>query len=139
MSQKNVEAVRRILDAWADGDWSIGNDYLDEHAVCVVSSDFPAFGAYFGIDGIRAYWRDFVAQWEQLTIEAERLQDVGDTVLASVVQRAKGRVSGIEGEMSYFTLFTFRGGKIVRMESIMREAEALAAVGLPEQPSGESR
>jgi hypothetical protein len=27
-------------------------------------------------------------------------------------------------------LFTFRGGKIVRMESLMSEGEALAAVGL---------
>ena len=133
MSQENVEAVRRIFEAWASGDWSIGNDYLDEHAVCVVSSDFPAFGAYFGLDGIRAYWRDFLAQWERVTFEAERLQAVGDTVLARVVQHAKGRASGIEGDLSYFVLFTFRGGKIVRMESIMGEGEALEAVGLSEQ------
>jgi ketosteroid isomerase-like protein len=132
MSQENVEAVQRIFEAWASGDWSIGNDYFDEHAVCVVSSDFPAFGAYFGLDGIRAYWRDFLAQWQQLTFEAERLQAVGDTVLASVVQHSKGRASGIEGDISYFVLFTFRGGKIVRMESIMGESEALEAVGLRE-------
>ena len=133
MSQENVEAVRRIFEAWACGDWSIGNDYLDEHAVCVVSSDFPAFGVYVGLDGIRAYWRDFLAQWERLTFEAERLQPVGDTVLARVVQHSKGRASGIEGDISYFMLFTFRGGRIVRMESIMGEAEALEAVGLSEE------
>ena len=132
MSQENVEAVRRIFESWGSGDWSIGSDYLDEHAVCVVRSDFPAFGAYFGFDGIRAYWRDFLAQWERLTFEAERLEAVGDTVLARVVQHSKGRASGIEGDLSYFMLFTFRGGKIVRMESIMGEAEALDAVGLSE-------
>jgi ketosteroid isomerase-like protein len=44
MSKENVEIVRRIFEAWSSGDWSIGNVYLDEHAVCVVSSDFPAFG-----------------------------------------------------------------------------------------------
>jgi ketosteroid isomerase-like protein len=132
MSQENVEAVRRIFESWGSGDWSIGNDYLDEHAVCVVSSDFPAFGAYFGLDGIRAYWLDFLAQWERLTFEAARLQVVGDTVLARVVQHSKGRTSGIEGDLSYFMLFTFRGGKIVRMESIMGEEEALEAVGLSE-------
>jgi ketosteroid isomerase-like protein len=101
--------------------------------VCVVSSDFPAFGAYFGLDGIRAYWRDFLAQWERVTFEAERLQAVGDAVLARVVQHSKGRASGIEGDLSYFMLFTFRRGKIVRMESIMGEGEALGAVGLSEQ------
>ena len=132
MSQENVEAVRRIFEAWSVGDWSIGNDYLDEHAVCVVSSDFPAFGAYFGLDGIRAYWRDFLEQWERLTFEAKRIEAVGDTVLAHVVQHAKGRASGIEGDLPYFMLFTFRGKKIVRTEVVMDHAEALEAVGLSE-------
>ncbi|MDX6699396.1 MAG: SnoaL-like domain [Solirubrobacteraceae bacterium] len=132
MSQENVEIIRRVFDAWAAGDWSIGNEYLEEHAVCVVSSDFPAFGAYYGIDGIRAYWRDFVAQWEQLTFEATSLEAVGDTVLAEATQHAKGRASGVEGDLCYFILFTFRGGKIVRMESVMSRDEALEAVGLRE-------
>ena len=130
MSQQNVEIVRRIFEAWASGDWSIGNEYLDEHAVCVVSPDFPAFGAYYGIDGIRTYWRDFLAQWERLTLEETGLQAVGDTVLAEATQHSKGRASGIEGSILYFILFTFRGGKIVRMESVMTRAEALEAVGL---------
>src|SRR6478736_922417 len=130
MSRENGEIVRGIFDAWASADWSIGNEYLDQHAVYVISSDFPAFGAYFGLDGIRAYWRDFLEQWERLTFEAKRIEAVGDTVLAHVVQHAKGRARGIEGDISYFMLFTFRGGKIMRMESIMGEAEALEAVGL---------
>ena len=138
MSQENVEIVRGIFDAWGSGDWSIGNEYLDQHAVYVISSDFPAFGAYFGLDGIRAYWRDFLEQWERLTFEAKRIEAVGDTVLAHVVQHAKGRASGIEGDLSYFVLFTFRGGKIVRMESIMGEGEALEAVGLSEQDALDS-
>ena len=133
MSQENVEIVRGIFDAWASGDWSIGNEYLDQHAVYVISSDFPAFGAYFGLDGIRAYWRDFLEQWERLTFEAKRIEAVGDTVLAHVVQHAKGRASGIEGDLPYFMLFTFRGKKIVRTDVVMHYAEALEAVGLSEQ------
>jgi ketosteroid isomerase-like protein len=49
------------------------------------------------------------------------------------LQHGKGRTSGIEGDDPYFMLFTFRGGKIVRMESIRDEAEALEAVGRSEQ------
>jgi ketosteroid isomerase-like protein len=138
MSQDNVEIVGRIFEAWASGDWSIGRDYLDPHAVCVVSSDFPAFGAYYGVDGIRTYWRDFLAQWERLTLEATGMQAVGDTVIAEATQHSKGRASGIEGAISYFMLFTFRGGRVVRMEAVMSRAEALQAVGLPDQgaPTG---
>ena len=132
MSQENVEAVRRIFEAWASGDWSIGNDYLDQQTVFVSSPDFPAFGTYVGIDEIRDYWRDFLAQWEFCVFEATRLRSFGDTVLADVIQHSRGKASGIEGKIPMFIFFTFRGGKIVRYECVMNETEALEAVGLSE-------
>jgi ketosteroid isomerase-like protein len=133
MSEEHVEVVRRIFEAWALADWSIGNDYYDQHVVFVISPDFPAFGVYYGFDQVRAYWRDFLEQFERTTLEAERLQAAGDTVLARVVQYAKGRASGIEGDIPFFMLFTFRADKIVRVESMIEEAQALEAAGLTEQ------
>jgi ketosteroid isomerase-like protein len=127
--------VRRIYDAWAAGDFGAGADTLDEHVVFAVSPDFPAFGVFHGIDGIGKYMRDFLAQWERWTVEAKRIEAVGDTVLARVVQHGKGRTSGIEGSFSHFMLFTFRGNKVVRMETVMHEHEALEAVGLSERRS----
>ena len=76
--------------------------------------------------------RDFVEQWERVTIKAKRIEAVGDTVLAHVVQHNTGKASGVEGELEHFMLFTFRGKKIVRWESVMSEADALEAVGLSE-------
>ena len=133
MSQENLEIVRRIFEAWAVADWSIGNDYYDRHVVFVMSPDFPAFGVSYGIDQVKAYWRDFLEQFERTTIEAKRLQTAGDTVLAQVVQHAKGRASGVEGDIPFFMLFTFRGKRIVRVESMIEEAEAREALGLSEQ------
>jgi ketosteroid isomerase-like protein len=133
MSQENVEIVRRIFDAWAAGDLSAGRGDLDEHVVFVVSSDFPAWGVHLGRDGVRGFMLEFLAQWERLTIKAKQIEAVGDTVLAEVVQRGKGKASGIEGDTRYFMLFTFRGGAIVRWEILMNESEALDAVGLSEQ------
>ena len=132
MSQENVEIVRRIYEAWAQGDFRAGIGDLDQHVVLVIRSDFPEFGVFLGLDGVRDYMRRFLEQWEQLTIEATNLRAVGDTVLAQIVQHGKGRASGIAGDNRYFQLFTFRGQKIVRMESIMSEGEALEAVGLSE-------
>ena len=111
MSQENLEAVRRIFEAWASGDWSIGNDYLDEYAVCVVSSDFPAFGAYFGLDGIRAYWRDFLAQWERLTFEARTIASRGRHGYRPCRAALQGQGEWDRGDLSYFRLFTFREGR----------------------------
>jgi ketosteroid isomerase-like protein len=133
MSQENVEVVRRIYEAWAQGDFRARIGDLDQHVVLVIQPDFPEFGVFLGLDGVRDYMRRFLEQWESLTIQATNLRAVGDTVLAQIVQHGKGRASGIEGDNHYFQLFTFRGKRIVRMESIMDEAAALEALGLSEQ------
>ena len=130
MSQENVEIVRRIYEAWAAGDFRAGIDALDQHVVFVVRPDFPEFGVFLGPDGIREYMRRFLEQWERGPIEAKHLQAVGDTVLARVVQHGKGKVSGIEAQLPYFMLFTFRGKRIVRLENVIDQVEALEAVGL---------
>jgi ketosteroid isomerase-like protein len=130
MSQENVEIVRRIFDGWATGDLSAEADAFDRHVVFVVSRDFPAWGVQHGLDEVRTYMRDFLAQWEHATFDAERVRAVGDTVIADVVQRARGKASGAEGELRFFMLFTFRGRRIVRCETVMHEQEALDAVGL---------
>jgi ketosteroid isomerase-like protein len=131
MSQENVEIVRHIYDGWAKGDFGVGLGYLDPHVVLVIPPDFPEFGVFVGAQGIETLMRRFLDQWEQLTIEAKDLRAAGDTVLARVVQHGTGTASGIEGDIPYFQLLTFRGGKIVRMESVMDEADALKAAGLP--------
>jgi len=132
MSHENVEIVRRIYQGWVTGDLSAGIDDFDRHLVYVVSPDFPNVGVFLGLDEIRNFMRDFLEQWEQATFEALRLQSVGDTVLAHVVQHSKGKASGIEGDLRYFMLFTFRARKIARIEWLMDEREALEAVGLSE-------
>ena len=72
MSQENVEIVRRIYEAWAQGDFRARIGDLDQHVVLVIRSDFPEFGVFLGHDGVRDYMRRFLEQWEQLTIEATR-------------------------------------------------------------------
>jgi ketosteroid isomerase-like protein len=133
MSQENVEIVRSIFARWEHGDFSAGATDLDQHVVFVSSPDFPAFGIYLGRDAVGGFMRDFLRQWEWTTFEAERLRAVGDTVIADVLQRGKGRTSGAESTVRFFMLFTFRGKWVIRYETVMHETEALEALGLSEQ------
>src|SRR5688572_12224086 len=133
MSQEHLKIVQRIFDGWATGELSAGQEHFDRHVMFVVSRDFPAWGIKSGRDDVKRFMRDFLAQWDHTTFTAKRLRTAGDTVLADVVQRGKGRASGIEGELSFFMLFTFRGPGIVRFECVMDETEALAAVGLSQR------
>jgi ketosteroid isomerase-like protein len=130
MSRGNVEIVRRIFEAWARGDFRAGIGDLDPHVMLITRPDFPEFGVFVGLDGVSDFMRSFLEGWERLSIETKHLQAVGDTVMAHVVQHGKGRASGIEADQTYFMLFTFRGKKIVRIENVIDEGEALEAVGL---------
>jgi ketosteroid isomerase-like protein len=132
MSQENVEAVERILAEWAAGDFGAAIGDFDPHIVLVVRPSFPEHGVFLGPDGIRDYMGGFLAQWERYAIEGKNVQVVGDTVLADVIQRGTGKVSGVETETPSFVLFTFRAAKIVRMEFVLDEREALEAVGFSE-------
>ena len=134
MSQENEEIVRRIYDAWGVGDFSVGFDELDPHVTFVVRPPFPEPAVLTGAEAISTYMLEFLRQFEpgSHTIEAERLRSAGDTVVADVNQNGIGRSSGVEGNFEFLMLFTFRGRKIVRMESVLNEAEAREAIGLSE-------
>ena len=53
-------------------------------------------------------------------------------MVAAVVQRGVGDGSGAATEFRYFHVWSFRGGKAIRIENFRRRAEALEAVGLSE-------
>ena len=132
MSQENVAVVRRIFDRWATGDFGAGLADLDPDVVFVVRRPFPEAGETVGPDGIRKYMRGFLDNWARYAVEARSYRAAGDTVVAKAVQRGQGKASRIEMEQEFFMLFTFRGGKIVRIESVLNEREALKAAGLSE-------
>ena len=130
MSQKNVEIVQGIFDRWATGDFGAGLTSLDPDVAFVVRHPFPEAVETVGIDGIREYMRGFLDNWVSYAVEARRFRAAGDIVVADAVQRGEGKASGIEMEQEFFMLFTFRGGKIVRIESILERDQALEAAGL---------
>jgi ketosteroid isomerase-like protein len=132
MSRENVETVRRIFGMWAHGDFRAGADDFDADVVFVPRPPFPDPGVYIGRERIGAYMRGILQQFQGLTIEAKRIEAVGDGVLARCFQHGRGRASGVEVDDSYFMLFSFRAGKIVRIDVVREEAEALEAVGLRE-------
>jgi ketosteroid isomerase-like protein len=130
MSRNNVAVVRRIYEAWATGDFfGVDPNDFDEHAMLVVRQDFPEFGVFVGAKGMATWVGQFLEQLERVSLVAEHIESFGDTVLVRVVLRSAGIASGVEGHNRFFHLFTFRGPKIVRVEAVLREADALQAVG----------
>jgi ketosteroid isomerase-like protein len=136
MSEENVEIVRGLATAFqrrqhegvfdlyaADIEW-------DARQTPTGASE----GIYHGHDGVRAFWRDWLSAWSDLSFEIEDIRDAGDDVVLLIRnQRHWGRHSGIETQApDYGMVFTFGGGKIVRNRIYADQQAALEAAGLCE-------
>jgi ketosteroid isomerase-like protein len=129
VSQRNIEIVRSMMDEWAHGRFAAGADDLDAEVQFIVRPDFPSYVSCVGPAEVDRYMRGFLEEWTDYSIRADELRAYGDTVLVSILQRGTGRSSGAFTEQRSYMLFTFRGGRIIRIESILRESDALEAVG----------
>jgi ketosteroid isomerase-like protein len=130
MSQENVEVIRGVYEGWSQGDFRASVDVLDPLALFVLRPEFPEPGTYLGLERIAEYTRGLLGPWRRFTIEAEEISDVGDSVVVGVLQRGVGEGSGTATEFRYFHVWSFRGRKVIRLESFRERAEALEAVGL---------
>jgi ketosteroid isomerase-like protein len=70
--------------------------------------------------------------WDEWRIEGTDYREVGDSFVVQIRRTAVGKGSGVPIEDHAFHVWTFRGGRVIRLEVFERESEALDAVGLPE-------
>jgi ketosteroid isomerase-like protein len=136
MSQENVEAVRRGLEAWNADDLDAFLAELDPE--CEVHPAIePALeggkATYRGHDGARKAWDDYRGgAWERLTIQVQEIRDLGDSVLVLSHIDLTGRTTGIQFREELGQFITFRGGKALHSRDFLSHAEALEAAGLRE-------
>jgi len=133
MLPENVEAVRRVYDDWARGDFRAAADLYDPLVIFIPIREFPGAASYYlGPEGVREFMLGFLEPWTNLTIAAEELTEIGDSVIVAAKWRAEGKGSGALGERQVYDVWTFRGRRVVRLEFFSDRAEAVDAVGLRE-------
>jgi uncharacterized protein len=137
MSEENTEAIREVYERFSDGDFRASADLLDPHVVMVLGPEFgpesPGAGTYHGAEAVAAYTREYLLRpWADFKMAADEILAAGDSVIVGVRQRGIGRASGVPTELRYFTVWSFRGGKVIRIESFRERSEALEAAGLRE-------
>jgi ketosteroid isomerase-like protein len=132
MSRENVQAVRGVYERWSSGDFQASLNLLDPLALLVLRPGFPDAGTYPGVERIVEYTRGFLEAWTRIAIEAEDVTDAGESAVAAVRQRGVGGTSQAATELRYYQVWSFRGGKVIRLENFRERSEALEAVGLSE-------
>ena len=132
MSQENVERLRVAHEAFLAGKSEFGGELLDPE-IEWDASESPVLdnrGVYRGIDGVRQYWREWLAAWDTVQFEYE-LIDAGDRVVALIDQRMRGRSTGIEVPLGkYAQVYTFRDSLLVNCKFYTSQLDALEAAGL---------
>jgi ketosteroid isomerase-like protein len=126
----NVEALDSVYESWGQGDFRSTADLFDRHVLFLMGDGLPDSGTYLGVERLAEYMRGFLEPWARITIEAEEVAEAGDSVVVAVVQRGVGHGSGAATELRYFHVWTFRGGRVIRLETFRDRAEARGAAGL---------
>jgi ketosteroid isomerase-like protein len=85
---------------------------------------------YRGHDGLRDYFGDADAAWEEIQVRQADVREVGNRTVSFGELHGKGRASGLEVQVPLTWVGEWRGGKLVRLETYTSEAQALEAAGL---------
>lgn len=139
MSGENVALVRRFIDAFNRSDVDSLAGYYDPDVELHEWPTAPGAQAYHGIDGVRQALDTWFEVWEWMRVEIVDLAEAGDRVLVTLDQRAKGRGSEVEVEIRSYNVYTFRDGKVMRMELFTEREPALEAAGLTYPTSEEEK
>jgi ketosteroid isomerase-like protein len=130
MSQENVEIVRQALENWNRGDLDVALESFDEEVVLRTAEGWPE-RAHHGRLAARSFYEGFAEAVGGDTV-IEDLIDAGEAVVFRARAHMTGERSGLEGDMQFSQVLTFRKGKVVLIEFFWDHQEALEAAGLRE-------
>jgi ketosteroid isomerase-like protein len=129
MTPEALAVVRAFLEAYAARDF-------DGIATCV-DPDVVVYGTRGGLDEKQVlrgpdawieYMREILEPWQRFDFEAERLIDVGDTILVLLRETAKARHADVEVHSETAVIFKVAHQKIVEARGYLDREEALRAV-----------
>ena len=94
-------------------------------------------GIRHGVEGLRTGLWGMLEAFDDLRYEVERVIDLGDRAIALGRGTGRGRGSRYRFDpLPYAFLATLRDGQMIRYGWFAEHAEALAAAGVDEAPSG---
>jgi len=133
MSQENVKTLRRALDSFNRRDRLVWLAVCDPECENVPPREWPESAPIRGAEAIWDFFVEAQDAWEGGSYDrAPRGHAEDDVIVANQRRQMRGKSSGAGVAWSYWVIFTFRDGKVVRFEWFADRAEALEAAGLSE-------
>jgi ketosteroid isomerase-like protein len=133
MSQENVEAFKRGLEAGNRGDVGTLLEVLDP-AVVWHSALHALMGGeqtvFRGHVGVRKLFRDLNESFAEVDLEIAEIRDLGDRLVAIGRIRNRGKASGAETVTPLALVTEIKNGKAISVRAYLDPKEALEAAGL---------
>jgi ketosteroid isomerase-like protein len=118
MSQENVEVIRRLYAAFADGGVEATIPFVTEDAVLYSIPEWPDDSEYHGHDGIRRLTRQWTENFDDFGMDLQELHDAGDAVVALYEMTGQTKGSAIPMQMQIGAVCSgFRDGRIAQQRS----------------------
>jgi ketosteroid isomerase-like protein len=130
MSEENVDTIKRVLDAYVQGDYETSTAALDpEVEMWADPRAFPDAGPVKGREAVISWFTSFISSFEGYWAGGpDELIDAGEWVIVVLRSGGQGRTSGASVRQVWTVAYKLRGGKIVRMEMHPDVARAMAAI-----------
>jgi ketosteroid isomerase-like protein len=136
VSAETLELIRQGYDAINRGAWEAAVENVDPDVEWIVPDILPdsAGRSYRGPEGVKTFLETWREVFPDFRVEIEEMIDFDEHVLVMARVGGQGRDSGAEVKSPSFPhVWTFREGKVVRLEMFPRKAVALEALGLSEE------
>ena len=135
MSQENVEAFKRGLEAGNRGDVETLLEGLDPEVEWHSALHALLGGeqtVFRGHDGVREMLRDLNEAFGEIQIEISEIRDLGDGLIAIGRTRTRGKASGAETETPLALVTKVKNGRTISIRAYLDPKKDLEAAGLPE-------
>jgi ketosteroid isomerase-like protein len=132
MSKENVHRFRRGVELWNRGDREAWLDETSAEWEFRTTGTFPGLKAvYRGLAGAAELWEAMRGPWENFDVSVERVEDLGERLVALVTFEVRGR-DGLKTSRQWAYVVTFRDGIPTRTDNFANWEDALEAAGLSE-------
>lgn len=140
MSQQNVESLRAFLERFCnfaflqavsrgEADVSLLDPEVSYEDTVLPDHVGETYRGYEGVARATARW---IEPFDELTVELEEIVGAGDRLVSIVRGRGRARHTGIELEVPFAYVWTFRDGRVIHFRSYLDPEEAVRAASLEE-------
>jgi ketosteroid isomerase-like protein len=130
-TDSDIAVIKGVFDAFDRRDVDHAIAHADPEIVfaAITGEELGRDEPYHGHDGLRAYFRDVAAVWEELRLSPDEFRQVGDCVLVTgrVTARSASRV--VSGSTGW--IWRLQDGKVVYARVYASAGDAIAALGEP--------